>query len=186
MSTASLAWVLKLSCMAVPALAMLAGAASACAQGRKEMADRVVKEYNAPSAACALLSNAEVVKITGEKSYSEPHGTQLTNGGSSCDYDDANLTVFSGPKSAESYEALLKNFKQDKAPRTPVSGIGDSAYSMVATSGPTSEPNRHAMLVVRQGQHTVAVSLTARKTESPQALQPKLIAMAKTALAKLK
>ena len=31
-----------------------------------------------------------------------------------------------------------------------------------------------------------AVSLTAGKTESPQALQPKLMAMAKTALAKLK
>jgi hypothetical protein len=170
--------------MAVLSLAALAGAASG--QTRKEQADRVVKQYDAPSAACALLSNAEVVKITGRRSYGEPQGTQLTNGGSACDYDDANLTLFSGPKSGEHYEALLKNFKKDKAPRTPVSGIGDSAYLMVLTSGPTSEPTRHAVLVVRQGPHTMAVSLEAQKTEAPQSLQPKLTSMAQTALSKLR
>jgi hypothetical protein len=177
---------LKLSCMVVLALAALAGAASASAQSRKEQADRVVKQYSAPSAACALLSNAEVAKITGRPSYDEPQGTQLTNGGSACDYDAANLTLFSGPKSGEHYEALLKNFGKDKAPRTPVPGIGDSAYLMVLTSGPTSEPDRHAVLVVRQGTHTLAVSLEAQKTQAPPSLQPQLTSMAKTALGKLR
>jgi hypothetical protein len=165
---------------------VLAGAASASAQSRKEQADRVVKQYNAPSAACALLSNAEIAKITGRPAYDEPHGTQLTNGGSACDYDEANLTLFSGPKSGEHYEALLKNFGKDKAPRTPVPGIGDSAYLMEVTSGPTSEPNRHAVLVVRQGAHTLAVALEAQKTQAPPSLQPQLISMARTALSRLR
>jgi hypothetical protein len=175
---------LRLPGMAVLALLLLAGAASA--QSRKEMADRVVRQYDAPSAACALLSNAEVVQITGRRSYAEPEWTQLTNGGSSCDYDSANLTLFSGPKSGEHYDALLKNFKKDKAPRTPVPGIGDSAYLMVLTSGPTSEPDQHAVLVVRRGPHTMAVSLEALKPQTPQSLQPMLMSMAKTALAKLR
>lgn len=178
--------ILSMTVLALAVLALAVAAGGASAQTRKEQADRVVKQYNAPSAACALLSNAEVVKITGRPSYDEPHGTQLTNGGSACDYDDANLTLFSGPKSDEHYEALLKNFKKDKAPRTPVSGIGDSAYLMVQTSGPTSEPNHHAVLVVRQGPHTMAVSLVAQKAQTPQSLQPQLMTMAKTALAKLR
>ena len=170
----------------IAALVLAALASAASAQTRKEMADRVVKQYDAPSAACALLSNDEVVKITGQRSYQQPTGTQLTNGGSACDYDDVNLTLFSGPKSGEHYEALLKNFKKDKAPRTPVSGIGDSGYLMVQTSGPTSAPNRHAVLVVRHGPHTMAVSLEAQKAEMPESLQPKLMSMAKTVLAKLR
>ncbi|HEX6362217.1 MAG TPA: hypothetical protein VFZ93_04635 [Albitalea sp.] len=170
--------------MAVLSLAVLAGAAAT--QTRKEQADRVVTQYDAPSAACALLSNAEVVKVTGRRSYGEPQGTQLTNGGSACDYDDVNLTLFSGPKSAEHYEALLKNFKKDKAARTPLSGVGDSAYLMVLTSGPTSEPNQHAVLVVRSGVHTMAVSMEAQKAQTPQSLQPVLTSMARTALGKLR
>jgi hypothetical protein len=50
------------------ALATLCGAAAAAAQTRKEIADHVVKQYGAPSAACAALTNDEVVKITGQRS----------------------------------------------------------------------------------------------------------------------
>jgi hypothetical protein len=33
-----------------------------------------------------------VVKITGQRSYQPPSGTQLIHGSSACDYDSANLT----------------------------------------------------------------------------------------------
>jgi hypothetical protein len=81
-----------LALASLAALALLGAAASA--QTRQEMADKVVKQHDAPSAACALLSDDEVVKITGQRSYQQPKGTQLINGGSACDYDGANLTLF--------------------------------------------------------------------------------------------
>jgi hypothetical protein len=67
-----------------------------------------------------------------------------------------------------------------------VAGIGDSAYLMFMKSGPTQEPTDHAILVVHQGVHTVAVSLAAERKQSPQSLQPTLTTMAKAALAKLR
>jgi hypothetical protein len=166
-------------------LIALAGIPAAPAQTRQEQAARVIQKSGGPSAACALLSNDEVVKITGRRSYTEPEGTQLTNGGSACDYDSANVTLYSGPKSEEHYEALLKNFKKDQTPRQPVAGLGDKAYLMYPKPRDKYEGN-HAVLVVRQGVHTMAVSLEAQGTETPQSLQPKLTAMAKTALARLR
>lgn len=168
----------------IAALVLATLGAAASAQTRKEMADRVVKQYDAPSAACAVLSNDEVVKITGRRSYQPPIGTQLTHG-SACDYDSANLTLFSGPQSAQHYDALLKNFKRDTLPRQAVAGVGDSAFLMVPPPG-DRDHGRFVILVVRQGVHTMAVSLQPERGQTPQALQPTLMAMAKTALGRLR
>src|SRR4051812_5577734 len=93
----------------------LALACTAAAESRTEQANRVITKPGGPSAACALLSSDEVVKITGRRSYSQAEGTQLTNGGSACDYTGANVTLFSGPKSDENYDKLVKNFKKDNS-----------------------------------------------------------------------
>jgi hypothetical protein len=167
------------------ALAALGGITAVSAQTRKEQADRVVKQYGAPSPACALLTKEEFAKITGRHLYTDANGTQLTNGGSACDFDSGNVTLFSGPKSAENYEQLLKNFKKDQTPRQPVSGIGESAYLMYPKPRDRHEGN-YAVLVVRQGVHTMAVALEAQGNEAPQSLQPQLMAMARAALAKLR
>jgi hypothetical protein len=167
-------------------LAFLALAATgAWAQSRQEQAGRVIKNSGGPSAACALLSNDEVVRITGRRSYTEPEGTQLTNGGSACDYDSANVTVFSGPKSEEHYDALLKNFGKEQTPRQPMAGLGDRAYVMYPKPRDKHE-GTHAVLVVRQGVHTLAVALETEGAETPQSLQPKLMAMAKLAIGRLR
>jgi hypothetical protein len=116
--------------------------------------------------------------------YGPGQVSQLTNGGSACDYDSANVTLFSGPKSEEHYEALLKNFKKDQTPRQPVAGIGEKGYVMYPKPRAKYE-GVYAVLVVRQGVHTMAVALETQGTETPQSLQPKLVAMAKTALGRL-
>ena len=78
------------------ALAALGSITAVSAQTRKEQADRVVKQYRAPSPACALLTNEEFAKITGRHLYSEAEGTQLTNGGSACDFDSGNVSCSPG------------------------------------------------------------------------------------------
>jgi hypothetical protein len=159
-------------------------AASASAQTRQEMADKVVKQYKAPSAACALLADDEVARMTGRRSYTKAEGVQLRDGGSSCTWDTGvNINLFSGPRSADQHEAFLKAFKQDKTPRQSVGGIGDSAYA-TAWMGNQYQGN-HAVLVVRKGAHTMGISLQAEGAETPQSVQPKLMTVAKAALAKL-
>ena len=69
------------------ALALIAtcGMTAALAESRQEQAARAVKQYDAPSAACALLTKDEVAKLTGRPAYTDPAGTQLVNDGSACD-----------------------------------------------------------------------------------------------------
>ena len=154
------------------------------AESRQEQAARAVKQYEAPSAACALLTKDEVAKLTGQPAYTDPAGTQLVNDGSACDYSSANVTLFSGPKSDENYDKLVKNFKKDNSARQAVAGIGDSAYLWFPKARDKYEGN-YAVLVVHQAAHTVALALEAQGSESPPSLQPKLVAMAKTALPRL-
>lgn len=166
------------------AASLLALGATAAAQTNSEVARRLIEKQSGAVPACALLSNDEVVKLTGRRSYTKPEGVQLRDGGSSCTWDGGvNINLFSGPKSADQHEAMLKAFKQDKTPRQAVAGIGDSAYA-TAWVGNQYQGN-HAVLVVRKGAHTIGISLRAEGTETPQSVQPKLMPVAKAALAKL-
>jgi len=174
--------------MNLPVLIVLvaaAGAASAVlAQSNAEVARRIIDKQSDAVPACKLLANDEVVKLTGRKSYTPPGGVQLKNGGSSCTWDSGvNINLFSGPNSAEQHEALLKAFKQDKTPRQPVAGIGDSAFA-TAWMGNQYQGN-HAVLVIRKGVHTMGISLEAEQPETPQSVQPRLMTVAKAALARL-
>lgn len=156
----------------------------AWAQSNSEVARQIIEKQSDAVAACKLLTNDEVVKLTGRRSYTKPEGVQLKNGGSSCTWDSGiNVNLFSGPKSAEQHEELMKAFKADKTPRQAVAGIGDSAFA-TAMMGNKYQGN-HALLVVRKGPHTMGISLQAEGAETPQSVQPKLMTVAKAALAKL-
>jgi hypothetical protein len=156
----------------------------AAAQSNSEIARRLIEKPSSAVLACKLLSNDEVVKLTGRKSYTPPEGVQLRDGGSSCTWDSGvNINLFSGPKSAEQHEAMVKAFKQDKTPRQAVSGLGDSAYA-TAWMGNKYQGN-HAVLVVRKGVHTIGISLEAQGGQTPQSVQPTLMTVAKAALARL-
>lgn len=169
---------------AATALLALTALTSAGAQSNSEIARRLIEKTSSAVPACALLSNDEVVRMTGRKTYTQPEGVQLRDGGSSCTWDGGvNINLFTGPKSADQHEAMLKAFKQEKTPRQSVSGIGDSAYS-TAWMGNQYQGN-HAVLVIRKGAHTMGISLKAEGNETPQSVQPKLMPVAKAALAKL-
>jgi hypothetical protein len=168
---------------ATVALAMSALSA-ASAQTNSEIARRLIDKPNNTNPACALLTNDEVVRHTGRRSYTPPEGVTFKDGGSSCTWDTGvNINLFSGPKSADRHEAMLKAFKQDKTPRQSVSGLGDSAYA-TAWMGNQYQGN-HAVLVVRKGLHTMGISLQTEGSETPQSVQPKLLPVAKAALARL-
>jgi hypothetical protein len=154
------------------------------AQSNSEVARRIIEKQSNQVTACKLLSNDEVVKLTGRRSYVPPEGVQLRNGGSSCTWDSGvNINLFSGPKSADQHEELMRNFKVDKTPRQTVAGVGDSAFLTHMMLG--KYQGDHALMVVRKGAHTMGISLEAKPPETPPSLQPKLTTIAKAALSKL-
>lgn len=169
---------------AATAVVALGALSSAAAETNSELAGRLIDKQSTAVPACALLSDQEITKMTGRPSYTKAEGVQLKNGGSSCTWDSGvNINLFSGPGSAEQHEDFLKAFEQDKTPRQTISGLGDSAYA-TAWMGNQYQGN-HAVLVVRKGVHTMGISLQAKGSETPQSVQPKLITVAKAALAKL-
>ena len=164
---------------------------------------------------CSLLTDAEVKQLInrGRPAYGKPEAVSLA-GGSACEYPvGAQVVLFSGPRAQSDFEALLKNFKKDREPRHPVSGIGDRAWIMFPTPRDKYE-DRLAYLVTTVGQHTVAVSMAAKdgqadgpmmeyckrgqlskkecdeiekdKSETPESLQPAVEAVAKAVVAKLR
>lgn len=162
----------------------LASASSADAQNNAEVARRIIEKPNDAALACKLLSNDEVVKLTGRPSYVDPEGVQLAGGGSSCTWDaGVNINLYSGRSAAQNMEGLMKSFKVDKAARRPVAGIGESATMSHMMLG--KYQGNHALLVVRKGEHVMGISLEAKEPETPQGVEPKLITVAKAALARL-
>ncbi len=170
---------------AFAALVTLGAASIAAAQTNSDVARRLIEKQDDAVPACKLLSNDEVVKLTGRRSFVKPEGVQLKGGsGSSCNWDaGVNINLYSGPTAAQNMEGLMKSFKVDQLPRQPVAGIGDSAFSTVMNLG--KYQGNHALLVVRKGAHAMSVSLEAKEPETPQSVQPKLLAVAKAALARL-
>ena len=165
------------------AFAFAASPADASAESRTERANRAGIKAG-PAAACTLMSKTEFATLTGRQLFDEPAGVQLANGGSSCEFDSGGFTLYSGPQSEAHYEALLKIFKADATPRQPVTGVGERAYVMFPKPRDQYQ-GEYAILVVRQGAHTLAVNLEAERSEKANALTPKVVALAKAALQRL-
>jgi hypothetical protein len=139
-------------------------------------------------AACSLLTNAEIERLTGRRLYSEPEPTSLADGaGSACTYGTgkAQLVLFSGPKSQELWNDYLKNFGRDKDAKHPVPAAGSGAYVIYPTPRDEYE-DTIGLLVVNAGPHTLGVSLAAAKGEPAESVQPTLVTLANAVVTKLR
>jgi len=115
--------------------------------------------------ACSLLSDAEVNKliIRGRPTYGDGPEPMSIGGGTVCGYPGgAQIILFEPPKSQESAERFIRNFKKDKEPRRPVSGVGDRAFIMFPPPRDQYE-DQGAFLVSNVGQYTVVVSMVVNK-----------------------
>lgn len=140
-----------------------------------------------PTAAyvCGLLTKTQVEKEIGRDLYGEGNGMPL-GGGAICDWDggEAQVMLFTGPRSEANWEGVLKRFRYENTKRTPVPGFGAPAY--VIYPPPKSEYQETvAMVVVKTSQGTVVVSSAAKNGPAEKALGP-TVALTKLVLAKLK
>jgi len=136
---------------------------------------------------CALVSHDQVKKLSEDpmtKFWSEPEAMML-RGGSVCQYGGGVIYLFSGDNSEASWNGMLKAFKQDAQPRTPIGGIGDRAYLMYGK--PQNEyQDRAAFVVATVGRHTVAMALFANGDEPLERVRPRVEALARLVVPKLR
>ena len=140
-----------------------------------------------PASVCALLSKAEVEKELGRQIFQKGDGMSLGKNGAVCDFDgdEAQVMVFADPGAEASWEGMLKSFGQDKNKRTPVPGLGSSAY--VIYPPPRNEYQATvSMLVVRSGKNLVVVSTAAAKGKPAESALAPTIALTKLVLPRLK
>ncbi len=164
-------------------------ASSACALWAPLAAQSQANRGTEPGApdVCGLVSHDEVKKLSEDpmvKFWTEPEVVQVTSG-SGCQYSGGIIYLFSGSKSEANWNAFLKSWNQDAQPRTPLSGIGDRAYLMYEKPR-NKYAGRHAVVVAAVGQQTVAVALEANGEEPVEKVRPRVEALAKLVVSKLR
>lgn len=148
-------------------------------QAEKELA-RDVPAGSVP--ACSLITLADVVEATGQDPFVEPE--PAGHGGWICNFGTGELKVYTGPTSWEAWESTLKGFKKDEEPRTPAPGFGEQAYFLYPTPDNAYQGNV-AFLVVKSGNHTLALSLDAPEGKPAESMNPALEALMTTLLTRL-
>jgi hypothetical protein len=148
-------------------------------QAEKELA-RKVPEGGVK--ACSLITRADIKRATGRDPFVDPE--PAGQGGWICNVGIGELKVYTGPKSWEAWESTLKGFKKDKEPQTPAPGVGERAYFLYPRPDNEYQGNV-AFLVVKSGNHTLALSLDAPKDKPADSMRPALESLMKSILARL-
>ena len=149
----------------------------------------------APTPACALLSAAEIRKITGRTNYpdhvdGDPLG-EGAGGGSSCQYGGQTMMPGDYPPMLSFVlipgKGWTERRPQLQAPegctREPVAGVGDNAFF---ESCPTPKLKRSAPLYVKAGTNDLIVQLDIKEPATEASARSTVIAVAKAAVAKLR
>ncbi|MBM3802527.1 MAG: hypothetical protein FJW26_09505 [Acidimicrobiia bacterium] len=149
----------------------------------------------APTQACALLSVAEIRKITGRDNYPEHvDGDPLGEGagdGSSCQYGGESFMPGDHPPmlslvliSGKGWTEKSRSFKlREGCKRDSVAGVGDDAFF---ESYPNPKLKRSAPLYVKVGTNDLIVQLDIKPPATEASARTTVIAVAKAAVAKLR
>ena len=135
---------------------------------------------------CGLVTKAQVEKEIGRKLYDEGEGMVLASG-ALCNWGggEAQILLFTGPKSEANWESMIKQFGHGNAKRTPVPGLGGPAY--VIYPPPKNEYQETvAMVVVKVAQGTLIVSTSVKKGDPAEKALAPTVSLTKLVLPKLK
>jgi hypothetical protein len=160
----------------------------------------VQRARSSQNPACGLLTAAEVRTLTGFSGYGEPTPGDApgegVGGGASCQFDAPLFAVDARGKATAAGKGPMlsivlidgKNYTQTMAvgrgcTKEPVSGVGELAFFAVC---PASKLPRTSPLYVKAGSKDLIVQMDIEAPETEASLRPKVLAVAKAALAKLK
>ena len=134
--------------------------------------------------ACSLLSDADIVRVTGKPNHfkTPPETSEMPNGSTGCNFVGVDLTLTPG-MTAQTFDI---NRKQAATGRNvtvePVAGVGDEAYFYVRTRG---RSNNNVGIVFRRGRYQIAMGELTH-ADSIAWFKPKLVELAKLAATKLR
>ncbi len=136
--------------------------------------------------ACSFLTRADVDKVTRRPVLTGLTAMQLPNGaGILCDSNIARAIVFSGAKSEERWEDLLKGQGRETEERYPVPELGDRAYAVYPT--PRNEYEYPTAIVVAPSErHTVVLSVRAPQGQSGQSVRPQAVELTNLVIVRLR
>jgi len=135
---------------------------------------------------CSLAKDAEFQQAQGINPEigiipSTPEATQ-TVWGRHCDYSTGAIDLFTEKSPSAELDRVLGLMEAKK--RDPVQGLGQRAFFTVIYPG--DEYRQRGFLAVFQGPGIVAVSLDPRGKDTPESTRPKLEALTKLVLSRLK
>jgi hypothetical protein len=139
-----------------------------------------------PEDACSLLTDEEFQQAYGINPQigiipSTPELTEVT-WGQHCDYADGSIDLFTTKSPTAELDRVLGLTKATK--RTPVPGVGDRAFFTVVYPGDVYR--ERGFLAIHTGSRLVALSMDHKQGEPVETTRPKLEALAKLALPRLK
>ena len=133
--------------------------------------------------ACSLLSDADILRITGtpNRFNTPPERSEMPNGGTVCNFVGLDITLT--PRvTKENFEANRKSAGTERNTTIePASGVGEAAYFYVKSR--TTSAN--VGIVFRSGSYQVALGDRVR-SDSVAWFKPKVVELAKIAAAKLR
>jgi hypothetical protein len=135
---------------------------------------------------CALATDAEFQKAQGINPAigiipSTPEPTKVV-WGQHCDYSTGAIDLFTEKSPAAELDRVLGLMKATK--RDPVQGLGQKAFFTVIYPG--DQYRQRGFIAVFLGPKIVGVSLDPGGKDSPEATRPKVEALAKTVLSRVK
>ena len=133
--------------------------------------------------ACSLLSDADIVRVTGRPNRLNvpPERTDMPNGVTTCNYVGLDITLY--PRvTPDNFQATRKREEATKDVTVEsASGVGDEAYFSVRARRSSSNVG----IIVRRGTYQVALG-DRMPADSVAWMKPKLVELAKLAVAKLR
>lgn len=133
--------------------------------------------------ACSLLSDADILRITGTRNQlnTPPARSEMPNGSTVCNFVGLDITLT--PRvTKQNFEANRKSAGTERNTTVePTSGVGEEAYFYVR-SRPSSS---NVGIVFRSGSYQVALGDRVR-SDSVAWFKPKVVELAKVAAAKLR
>ena len=136
--------------------------------------------------ACSLITVADAQKATGNKDSFAPEQYPYPQGGTICSVPGAELLVLSGADSWKRFDKVLEQTRRQGESRKSISGVGERAFVMYPK--PTNQHQRdfpQGLLVAQRGQHTLSLAVDVQPGKPVESVEPAMVALMKTVLAKL-
>ncbi len=136
--------------------------------------------------ACSLIKGADVLKATGAKGSFPSEQYPYPQGGTICSVPGAELVVLSGADSWKRFDKLLESMRRKDEPRKSISGVGERAYAMFPKpTNSVQRANPQGLMVAQRGPHTVSLAVDVEPGKPIESIEPAMVSLMKTVLARL-